>query len=109
MFVNAVQTIPEHGLSGPVDGSDAVFVDQAVDLLPTVPLRAPGRMFGPIDVTAPARGEYRQVYDGRATTAHVAFIDEIFKCSTAALNETLGYSTSGSTTPRAAASRSAAR
>ena len=52
---------------------------------------APTRMFGPIDVAAPARGEYRQVYDGRATTAHVAFIDEIFKCSTAALNETLGY------------------
>ena len=52
---------------------------------------APTRIFGPIDVAALARGEYRQVYDGRATTAHVAFIDEIFKCSTAALNETLGY------------------
>ncbi|MCM3302423.1 AAA family ATPase [Streptomyces pseudogriseolus] len=52
---------------------------------------APTRMFGPIDVAGLARGEYRQVYDGRATTAHVAFIDEIFKCSTAALNETLGY------------------
>ncbi|MEU6532248.1 AAA family ATPase [Streptomyces sp. NPDC046928] len=52
---------------------------------------APTRMFGPIDVGALARGEYRQVYEGRATTAHVAFIDEIFKCSTAALNETLGY------------------
>ncbi|MET8895202.1 AAA family ATPase [Streptomyces albogriseolus] len=52
---------------------------------------APTRMFGPIDVAALARGEYRQVYDGRATTAHVAFVDEIFKCSTAALNETLGY------------------
>lgn len=51
---------------------------------------APTRMFGPIDVAALARGEYRQVYDGRATTAHIAFIDEIFKCSTAALNETLG-------------------
>ncbi|MBQ0997209.1 MULTISPECIES: AAA family ATPase [Streptomyces] len=52
---------------------------------------APTRMFGPIDVGALARGEYRQVYEGRATTAHVAFMDEIFKCSTAALNETLGY------------------
>lgn len=52
---------------------------------------APTRMFGPIDVAALARGEYRQIYDGRATTAHIAFIDEIFKCSTAALNETLGY------------------
>ncbi|UNT00715.1 AAA family ATPase [Streptomyces tubbatahanensis] len=52
---------------------------------------APTRMFGPVDVAALTRGEYRQVYDGRATTAHVAFIDEIFKCSAAALNETLGY------------------
>ncbi|AIV38279.1 AAA family ATPase [Streptomyces sp. R1] len=52
---------------------------------------APTRMFGPVDVAALARGEYRQVYEGRATTAHVAFIDEIFKCSTAALNETLGF------------------
>ncbi|EFE73718.1 AAA family ATPase [Streptomyces filamentosus] len=52
---------------------------------------APTRMFGPVDVAALARGEYRQVYEGRATTANVAFIDEIFKCSTAALNETLGY------------------
>lgn len=52
---------------------------------------APTRMFGPIDVAALTRGEYRQVFEGRATTAHVAFIDEIFKCSTAALNETLGY------------------
>ncbi|MFF9566779.1 AAA family ATPase [Streptomyces sp. NPDC014685] len=52
---------------------------------------APTRIFGPVDVAALARGEYRQIYDGRATTAHIAFIDEIFKCSTAALNETLGY------------------
>ncbi|MFC9068562.1 MULTISPECIES: AAA family ATPase [Streptomyces] len=52
---------------------------------------APTRMFGPVDVAALARGEYRQVYEGRATTAHIAFIDEIFKCSTAALNETLGF------------------
>lgn len=48
-------------------------------------------MFGPVDVAALTRGEYRQVYEGRATTAHVAFIDEIFTCSTAALNETLGF------------------
>ncbi|MER7688653.1 AAA family ATPase [Streptomyces sp. NPDC097610] len=51
----------------------------------------PTRMFGPIDVAALSRGEYRQVYEGRATTADIAFIDEIFKCSTAALNETLGF------------------
>ncbi len=50
---------------------------------------APTRMFGPIDVAALSRGEYRQVFEGRATQAHIAFVDEIFKCSTAALNETL--------------------
>lgn len=49
----------------------------------------PKRMFGPIDVAALSQGQYRQVYEGRATRCHVAFIDEIFKCSTAALNETL--------------------
>src|SRR5690606_23772322 len=49
----------------------------------------PKRMFGPIDVAALSRGQYRQVYEGRATPAHIAFIDEVFKCSTAALNETL--------------------
>ncbi|MFI5614677.1 AAA family ATPase [Amycolatopsis sp. NPDC051903] len=49
----------------------------------------PKRMFGPIDVAALSQGEYRQVYEGRATRAHIAFIDEVFKCSTAALNETL--------------------
>ena len=50
---------------------------------------APTRMFGPVDVAALSRGEYRQVFEGRATTAHIGFVDEIFKCSTAALNETL--------------------
>ncbi|WP_404829817.1 AAA family ATPase [Streptomyces arboris] len=73
---------------------------------------APTRMFGPVDVAALARGEYRQVYEGRATTAHVAFIDEIFKCSTAALNETLGYLADPSNFAalvRSAVSRPAAR
>jgi MoxR-like ATPase len=50
---------------------------------------SPTRMFGPIDVGALSKGEYRQVFEGRATTAHIAFVDEIFKCSVAALNETL--------------------
>lgn len=51
----------------------------------------PKRLFGPVDVAALTRGEYTQVYDGRATTAHIAFIDEIFKCSVASLNETLAF------------------
>lgn len=52
---------------------------------------APARMFGPIDVAALSKGEYRQVFEGRATQAHIGFIDEIFKCSVAALNETLAF------------------
>ena len=51
----------------------------------------PKKMFGPIDVPALMRGEYTQVLAGHATQAHIAFIDEIFKCSAGALNETLGY------------------
>lgn len=49
----------------------------------------PKTMFGPIDVVALMEGRYTQVFEGRATTAHIAFIDEIFKCSSGALNATL--------------------
>ncbi|MEU4235363.1 AAA family ATPase [Nonomuraea sp. NPDC026600] len=52
---------------------------------------APTAIFGPIDVGALAQGTYRQILDGHATTAHVAFLDEIFKCSAAALNSMLAY------------------
>lgn len=51
---------------------------------------APTQLFGPIDVPALMAGEYRQVFDGRATTCDIAFMDEIFKCGPAALNSTLG-------------------
>ncbi len=51
----------------------------------------PKRMFGPVDVAALTRGEYRQVFEGRATQCEIAFIDEIFKCSAGALNETLAF------------------
>jgi MoxR-like ATPase len=51
----------------------------------------PKRIFGPIDVGALMRGEYSQVFAGRATQADIAFIDEIFKCGQGALNEMLGY------------------
>ena len=51
----------------------------------------PKRMFGPVDVAALTRGEYTQVFDGRATQCEIAFIDEIFKCSAGALNETLAF------------------
>jgi MoxR-like ATPase len=51
----------------------------------------PKRMFGPVDVAALVQGRYTQVFDGRATQCEVAFIDEIFKCSVGALNETLAF------------------
>lgn len=51
----------------------------------------PKRLFGPIDVAALTQGRYTQVFEGRATTAHIAFIDEIFKCSAGALNEMLAF------------------
>jgi MoxR-like ATPase len=51
----------------------------------------PKRMFGPVDVAALVEGRYTQVFDGRATQCEIAFIDEIFKCSAGALNETLAF------------------
>ncbi len=51
----------------------------------------PKRMFGPVDVAALTRGEYTQVFAGRATECEIAFIDEIFKCPAGALNETLAF------------------
>lgn len=51
----------------------------------------PKRMFGPVDVAALVQGRYTQVFDGRATRCDIAFIDEIFKCSAGALNETLAF------------------
>lgn len=51
----------------------------------------PTKMFGPVDVGALAQGQYRQLLDGRAATAHVAFVDEIFKAGVGALNETLSW------------------
>ncbi|RJQ74207.1 AAA family ATPase [Pseudonocardiaceae bacterium YIM PH 21723] len=52
---------------------------------------APSAIFGPIDVAALAQGTYRQVFAGHATEANIAFLDEIFKCSAAALNSMLAY------------------
>src|SRR5712691_9347334 len=51
----------------------------------------PKRMFGPVDVAALTRGQYTQVCAGRATECEIAFVDEIFKCSAGALNETLAF------------------
>ncbi|MGZ3140474.1 AAA family ATPase [Lentzea chajnantorensis] len=51
----------------------------------------PKKLFGPVDVAALTQGVYQQVFDGRATRAEVAFIDEVFKASAASLNELLTY------------------
>jgi MoxR-like ATPase len=51
----------------------------------------PKRMFGPVDVAALVQGRYTQVFDDRATQCEIAFLDEIFKCSAGALNETLAF------------------
>ncbi|WP_280471098.1 AAA family ATPase [Nocardia cyriacigeorgica] len=51
----------------------------------------PKKMFGPVDVAALTQGRYTQLFEGRATTCHIAFMDEIFKCSVGALNETLAF------------------
>jgi MoxR-like ATPase len=52
---------------------------------------APTQIFGPIDIPALLQGQYTQVLEGHATEAHIAFIDEIFKCGTGSLNSMLGY------------------
>ena len=52
---------------------------------------APTAIFGPVDIEALSRGVYRQVLDGHATVADFVFFDEIFKCSSAALNSTLAF------------------
>jgi MoxR-like ATPase len=72
------------GLTGCIDGARywEILLSKFTD---------PKRMFGPVDVAALTRGEYTQVFDRRATTCEIAFIDEIFKCSAGALNETLSY------------------
>lgn len=52
----------------------------------------PPQIFGPVDVAALTKdGEYRQIFEGHATTAHIAFIDEVFKCGDAALNSMLSF------------------
>jgi MoxR-like ATPase len=51
----------------------------------------PKQIFGPIDVAAMMKGEYTQVYGRRATQAHIAFIDEIFKCGMGSLNAMLAF------------------
>ncbi|MFQ6273878.1 AAA family ATPase, partial [Kutzneria viridogrisea] len=53
---------------------------------------SPSAIFGPIDLAALTSSNiHRQILEGHATQAHVAFLDEIFKCSAAALNSMLAF------------------
>ena len=49
----------------------------------------PDDLFGPLDVVALSRGEYRRITTGKIIEAHVAFLDEIFKASPSILNTLL--------------------
>lgn len=49
----------------------------------------PTKIFGPIDPAALLQGENKQLLDGRAARVEMLFLDEIFKCSPAALLELL--------------------
>jgi MoxR-like ATPase len=49
----------------------------------------PSEIFGPIDVPALKIGEAKRVYQGYLPTAQLAFLDEIFKSSSAILNTML--------------------
>ncbi len=61
----------------------------------------PTMIFGPPDLGALMRGEYRQVLEGRATQAEIMFLDEVFNCGVALhalhglLNERLYHPESG--------------
>ena len=49
----------------------------------------PDDLFGPVDIVALSKGEYRRLTNGRIQDANVAFLDEIFKASPAILNSLL--------------------
>lgn len=49
----------------------------------------PEEVFGPISVVGLKNDEYRRILDGRMAQAHVAFLDEVFKASSAILNTLL--------------------
>lgn len=49
----------------------------------------PEEIFGPVSISALRDDRYERKVDGYAPTAHVLFIDEVFKASSAILNTTL--------------------
>lgn len=49
----------------------------------------PEEVLGPIDIKALQESKFQRVIDGHLPTAHFAFCDEIFKCSSSLLNSLL--------------------
>lgn len=49
----------------------------------------PEELFGPVDLAGLKTGVFRRLTEGKLPTAHVAFLDEIFKANSAILNSLL--------------------
>lgn len=49
----------------------------------------PGEIFGPVSINAMKQDKYKVNTTGKLPTAHVVFLDEVFKCNSAVLNSLL--------------------
>lgn len=49
----------------------------------------PEKIWGPLDIQAFQNGQYKYVTGGKLPEAHIAFLDEFFKCNDGCLNEML--------------------